>query len=95
MSKLEPLIELCRSLQKLQTEAKALGVFVNDRELIDCPNCELFEDVTCEGLLITSRELANPAIDTGLRFKEISPDTYQCPACAQLIELKPADDSQG
>ena len=88
MSDLKPLVDLCRQLQFVQSQAAALGVFVDDRELIDCPSCGLFEDVTSEGLLITSRELATPPLDTGLRFCEISPNTFQCPACAGVIPLK-------
>lgn len=87
MSDLNPLVDLFRQLQRVQTQAKTLGVFVGDRDLIDCPSCGLFEDVTAQGLLITSRELTTPPIDTGLRFCEVSPNTFQCPACAVVINL--------
>ena len=78
MSKFDPLIQLCRSLEGIEKEAKALGLFGNDRELLECPCCDLFEDVTIEGILITSRKVTTPPIDTGLRFQEISQGTYQC-----------------
>ena len=82
-----PLLDLCQQLERVQAEAEALGLFVGDRDLLDCPNCKLFEDVTAEGLLITSRELATPPIDTGLRFSQISSNTFQCPACGEVINL--------
>ena len=91
MGELVPLVDLCR---QLQTQAKAHGVFVDDRELIDCPCCGLFEDVTAEGLLIISRELVTPPIDTGLRFCEVSPNTFQCPACAEAIKLNEEADGE-
>jgi hypothetical protein len=93
MNDLNPLVDLCRQLQRVQTQAKAHGIFVGDRELIDCPSCGLFEDVTAEGQLITSRELATLPLDTGLRFSQVSLNNYQCPACAGIITLK--DDAHG
>jgi hypothetical protein len=38
--------ELASQLAGLQKRAKALGVFTNDRELLECPRCGLLEDVT-------------------------------------------------
>ena len=93
MSDYDPLIELCRSLEGIEKKAEALGLFVNNRELLECPCCGLFEDVTIEGILITSRKVTTPPIDTGLRFQEISQGTYQCPDCSQQIELPPAPSS--
>ena len=36
--------KLARQLVGLQQRAKALGVFANDRELLECPRCGLLED---------------------------------------------------
>ncbi len=44
---------LATRLAGLQKRAKALGVFANDRELLECPRCGLMEDVTSIGLLIS------------------------------------------
>ncbi|WPL18369.1 hypothetical protein Thiowin_03440 [Thiorhodovibrio winogradskyi] len=88
MSDLNPLRQLCQQLARAQSEAAALGLFVDDRELLDCPKCKLFEDVTAGGLLMTSRKLATPAIDTGLRFRQVSSTTFQCPACAEIINIQ-------
>ena len=88
MSKFDTLTELCRSLEGIEKKAEALGLFLNDRELLECPCCGLFEDVTIQGILLTARKVTAPPIYTGLRFQEVSQNTYQCPDCAQQIELQ-------
>lgn len=90
----KPLLDLCRELQHLQNQAEAQGLFVGDRELLDCPNCGLFEDVTAEGLLITSCELQHPPVDTGLRFRVVSANTFQCPSCAAAVTLNNQDHAE-
>ncbi|HLE16916.1 MAG TPA: hypothetical protein VI728_01380 [Syntrophales bacterium] len=47
------LIELFRHLEKVKQQARALGIFTDDRELLACPSCGLLEDVTAEELLVT------------------------------------------
>ena len=81
-----PLVGLFRQLQQLQVQAKALGIFTDERNLLTCPNCGLFEDVTCDGFLITSRTLSKVPHDTGMRFREIAPDTYCCPSCQSEVQ---------
>ena len=77
--------ELARQLDGLQKQAKAFGVFVNDRELLECPSCGLLEDVTSTGLLITCRTAALGE-DTGLRFVQLADNIFRCPSCAQRVE---------
>lgn len=93
-----PMMDLFRQLQQLQAQAKALGIFTDERDLLTCPNCGLFEDVTCDGFLITSRTLSKDPIDTGLRFHEITPDTFRCPSCQSEVQstcdLDESDDSK-
>ena len=81
---LEPFRSLAGQLVALQAEARALGLFANDRELLACPCCGLVEDVTCTGLLITYRP---PALgeDTGLRFEEIKTGKFRCPQCGGIV----------
>ena len=67
---LEPLHSLAARLVSLQKRAKALGVFANDRELLECPRCGLMEDVT----------------STGLRFVQLADDIFRCPSCVQRVE---------
>jgi hypothetical protein len=77
--------ELARQLTDLQKRAKALGVFTNDRELLECPGCGLLEDVTSTGLLITCRADALGE-DTGLRFVQLADNIFRCPSCALRVE---------
>jgi hypothetical protein len=76
-----PIVEQLREMQDL---ARAHGIFVNDRNLVSCPRCELQEDVLTDGRLITSR-VASPGVDTGLRFIEKSEadDRFSCPECGR------------
>lgn len=87
---LEPLRSVAARLVGLQKRAKALGVFANDRELLECPGCGLLEDVTSAGLLITCRA---PALgeDTGLRFVPLADNIFRCPSCAQRVEAPAAE----
>ena len=77
--------ELARQLTCLQKRAKELGVFANDRELLECPRCCLLEDVTSTGLLITCRADALGE-DTGLRFVPLADNIFRCPSCALRVE---------
>ncbi len=83
---LYPLLE---ELAAWQTKARELGLFVNDRELLQCSSCGLMEDVASDGRLFTCRPEALGE-DTGRRFAELSPNHFQCPACGAVIHQ--ADD---
>ncbi len=84
--------ELARELTDLQKRAKALGVFTNERELLECPRCGLLEDVTSTGLLITCRSDALGE-DTGLRFVQLADNIFRCPSCAQRVTA-PAEEQE-
>jgi hypothetical protein len=45
---IDGLTTLTRQLAQVKAQARALGIFTNDRELLECPNCGLLEDVTAE-----------------------------------------------
>jgi len=51
-SLVDDLIPLVRDLERIKQQARALGMFTDDRELLECPRCGLLEDVTAVGLLI-------------------------------------------
>jgi predicted RNA-binding Zn-ribbon protein involved in translation (DUF1610 family) len=85
---LEPLRLLAGQLAVLQAEARALGMFAGDRELVACPRCGLMEDVTFTGLLITCRASALGE-DTGLRFEEIQAGKFRCPKCGGIVTETP------
>ena len=62
---------LATEIAALQAKARALGLFANDRELLECPVCGLMENVAASGLLLTCRPESLDE-DTGLRFEELS-----------------------
>lgn len=79
---------LIDELLRLKREGKALGLFMEDRDPLECPKCHLFEDVTFEGLhLVTTAE--NPDTDSGLRFEEVGKEMFRCPACGKIFKMKP------
>jgi hypothetical protein len=85
----ERLAPLLHQVQAVQEQARALGLFPNDRELLTCPNCGLAEDVLASGQLITNYGPGEP--DTGLRFPEpkSNNDPFICPGCGS--EVHPQD----
>ncbi|MDI6809019.1 MAG: hypothetical protein QME66_08570 [Candidatus Eisenbacteria bacterium] len=68
-------------------KAKELGIFTNDRDLLQCTRCGLAEDVACGGRLITIESTDGPFTDTGLRFKEIDSTHFRCPRCNSILDV--------
>ncbi len=87
----DSIFELCRGIAELKKQAKALGMFTDDRELLECEECGLYEDVTSKGLLITEfRDSCGK--DTGLRFIETEDSNiFICPKCGNRIEAEEED----
>jgi hypothetical protein len=67
---------LAKQIVALQARARALGMFADDRELLECHKCGLQEDVACSGLLLTSYP-ESLGVDTGLRFKELGAGRFR------------------
>jgi len=85
MKRLDPeLRRLVAHLDVVRKQAKALGLFTNERELLECPGCGLMEDVTADGILITCRE-PDLGKDTGLRFAALNQHAFRCPACGRSV----------
>jgi len=76
---------LARSILSLREEARALGLFSEDRGLLLCPACGLQEDVTIEGRLITCDCNGPAGHDLGLRFVEVPVGTFVCPRCGSPV----------
>lgn len=85
---------LARQIAAIRQQMHALGMFANDRELLDCPHCGLREDVLISGQFITYRESGFHQ-DTGLRFEELTADTFRCPSCGLTVCEPFAEDKQG
>lgn len=81
-------INLVKELIKIKEEAKILGIFTDDRELLECPSCGLMEDVDVNGRLFTVFK-NEPYKDTGLNFKEVGNkgDRFSCSNCSQVITI--------
>jgi len=92
---LKPIDDLLHDISKVayalstaKRQAEALGIFTNDRELLECTDCGLLEDVASDGRLITYNKEDGVIEDTGLRFQEVDRMHFCCPACKCIIELK-------
>ena len=84
----EEIGKLVRRMQPLIEKAEALGIFTGDRELLECSNCGLKEDVLTTGQLITYRgDAVRP--DSGLRFIEMDNDCFRCPFCQMVVKPEP------
>jgi ribosomal protein S27AE len=84
---------LAAEIVALQKQMRALGMFANERELLECPRCGLMEDVSCEGMLLTCNS-ADFGTDTGLRFEELTLESYRCPSCGQTVHEKLSDEEK-
>jgi hypothetical protein len=82
------LTALVRELERVKNQAKALGIFTNDRELIECPSCGLLEDVTFEGLLVTYQKDSKDLKDSGLRFAQADNTHFECPKCGVRVKTQ-------
>ena len=83
---LRPMIEQVVALKKTM---KSVGLFTDDRELLECPKCGLHEDVALGGRLIVTRR-NNRKRDSGLRFKELDQreEWFACPGCNCRIKAQ-------
>jgi uncharacterized C2H2 Zn-finger protein len=77
--------ELASRLVALQEQARSLGLFPGDRELLECPKCGLMEDVKCGGEFITCHA-ATESEDTGLRFEKLAEGKFRCPSCGSIVK---------
>ena len=68
--KIKPFVE---DIIRIQKQAKSLGIFVNDRELLECTGCDLVEDVAFDGSLMTYHRDSDDMTDSGLRFEVKGP----------------------
>lgn len=93
-SNMGDLIDLFHDLEKVKQQARALGIFTNDRELLACPSCGLLEDVTAEGILVTYTKDSKSPEDTGLRYRQLDTASFQCPACGATCHAPAEDESR-
>ena len=87
-SRIKGLTALVRKLEGVKKQAKALGIFTDDRELIECPSCGLLEDVTIEGVLVTYQKDSKDLKDSGLRFGQADNTHFECPRCGTRVKAQ-------
>jgi len=83
---MDGLTTLTRQLEQVKAQARALGLFTDDRELLECPNCGLLEDVTAKGLLVTYPKDSVDLKDCGMRFCPVDETHLACPKCGTRIK---------
>ena len=83
VKKEDRLYSMSEAINELNLHLPTLGGFDHSRELLSCPACGMFEDLTDKGKLITA-EADYPADDTGLRFTKIDEGVWECPDCGHL-----------
>lgn len=76
---------LCEQLHKIHQQAENAGLFIGDRELLNCTHCGLQEDVLIDGRLVTYQADAADTTDSGLRFAAADDGNYICPQCGAVI----------
>jgi predicted RNA-binding Zn-ribbon protein involved in translation (DUF1610 family) len=77
-----------RKIEKVKEQAKMLGIFTDDRELLECPSCGLVEDVLAGGMLITYQNDSKGLKDSGLRFSQVDKTHFECPRCGTKIQIR-------
>ncbi len=83
LSKIRP---LARELVRIKKQAEVLGIFTNDRELLECSRCDLAEDVAFDGRLMTYHRKSEDYSDSGLRFERLNDTTFRCPICKTSLK---------
>jgi len=82
----QDLLDLARQLAQVKQQARTLGIFTDDRELLECPSCGLLEDVTAEGLLVTYPNTSEEVNDSSLRFIPADESSFICPSCGTKVK---------
>lgn len=78
---------LCEQLRKIHQQCETTGLFVGDRELLDCAHCGLLEDVLIDGRLVTYQSEAVNTADSGLRFVAAEDGNFICPQCGASCQV--------
>ena len=76
------------NLEKVKQEAGALGIFTDERELLECPSCGLPKDVTEESSLVTYPKDSEGMKNIGLCFSQIDENSFICPACGVTVRTE-------
>jgi predicted RNA-binding Zn-ribbon protein involved in translation (DUF1610 family) len=77
--------------RELNKWADLHGVFLDDREMLSCPQCGLKEDTTFSGKLFTYKKGDPEFKETGLQFIALDDqdERFKCPTCHIEILVSP------
>ena len=78
---------LHREIARVHQLAREAGLFLEDRDFLQCAHCGLLEDVGRYGLLMTY-STGKPPVDSGLRFKKDQQGCYVCPKCGAVARME-------
>ncbi len=85
---LSNILPLAKQIAALQKKAAKLGLFMDERELVKCSGCDLSEDVSFDGRLISYHRDSEDRSDSGLRFIKTGKNIYKCPICGTKNKIK-------
>jgi hypothetical protein len=80
------IIPSAQEITSIKKQAKALGLFTHDRELLECNKCGFVEDVTSGGRLVTYHRNSQDMKDCALRFEELKGGVFRCPICKTRLK---------
>ncbi|MBF0118144.1 MAG: hypothetical protein HQK79_04860 [Desulfobacterales bacterium] len=91
--------KLANSIVRITKQAELTGLFTDTRELLECQNCGLMEDIAAEGNLMTyKRNVMNndeAQKDSYLRFIPTdNANIFICPQCGNCVELSDKETGQ-
>ena len=89
---IKEIFKTVKELEKLKRQATALGLFTDDRDLLECSSCGLWEDVSSDGVLTVYQKDDPSREDSGLRFREVDEGHFECPKCKAMITVATQDD---
>ena len=81
------ILPIAKEIHRLKRQAEELGLFTDDRELLEC-GCGLIENVACGGRLFTCRNGEPEDKDTGLLFEQIDENNFRCPVCKTILKAE-------
>lgn len=80
------------AIRGVQDICRQHGIFDGHRELLECWNCGLMEDVAFDDRLMSYRAGAED-VDTGLQFLQPDEDgVSRCPGCGAVVISEEGDD---
>jgi len=75
---------LISRMTPVMRRAGELGSFIGDRDLLECPECGLIEELNADGRLFTYIDGCQIK-DSGFRFTPAGPGAWLCAVCGTVV----------